>query len=63
MRYAIATLLVIASTATTLAVAQDGIGHGPPKASIIATQPTPAAPTVSLSRVFRPATELASIMK
>lgn len=63
MRYAIVTLLVIASTATTLAVAQDGNAHGPPKASIIVTQPTTAAPTVLLSKAFQPATELASIMK
>ena len=63
MRYAIATLLVIASTATTLAVAQDGIGRAPPNASIIVTQRAPAAPGVSLSRVFRPATELASMTK
>ena len=63
MRYAIVTLLVIASTAATVALAQDGLGHGPPKASIIVTQPTPAAPGVSLTRVFRPATELASMMR
>jgi hypothetical protein len=61
MRYAIVTLLVLASTATTLAVAQDGNAHGPPKASIIVTQP--ATPTISLSSVFRPVTELASLMR
>ena len=63
MRYAIVTLFVIASTATTLAVAQDGLGHGPPKASVIATQSTAAAPAISLSRVFRPVTELAAMTK
>ena len=63
MRYAIVTLFVIASTATTLAVAQDGLGHGPPKASNIVTRPTSSAPAVLLSKAFQPATELASIMK
>jgi hypothetical protein len=64
MRHTIVTLLVIASAATTtLAVAQDGVGHGPPKASIMLAQPTPAASRVSLSRVFRPTTELVSMTK
>lgn len=61
MRYAIVTFLVIASTATTLAVAQDGNAHGPPKASI--TPPTTSAPTVLVSKAFQPAAELASITK
>ena len=63
MKYAIVSFLVIASAAATLAVAQDGVGHGPPKASIMVAHATPAPSTVSLSRVFRPTTELASMLK
>ena len=63
MRYAIVTFLVLVSTATTLAVAQDGNAHGPPKTSIILTQPTTSAPTVVLSKAFRPVTALASMMR
>jgi hypothetical protein len=63
MRNAIVSFLVIASTATTFALAQDGGAHGPPKASIIVTQPAASAPTVLLSKAFQPATGLASMVK
>jgi len=63
MRYAIVTVLVIASTATTPAVAQDGNAHGPPKTSIVITQPTTSAPAGALSKAFQPVTELASMIK
>jgi hypothetical protein len=63
MRYAIVSLLGIALTATTVAVAQDGNAHGPPKTSIISAQQTPATPTIILSKAFQPATELASMIK
>jgi hypothetical protein len=43
MRYATVTLLVIASTVTTVAIAQDGNGHGPPDTPIIIAQPGPTS--------------------
>jgi hypothetical protein len=50
MKCAVVTFLVIASTATMLAIAQDGTGHGPPKSPIIGTPlPTPASPATVLS--------------
>jgi hypothetical protein len=49
MKCAVVTFLVIASTATMLAAAQDGTGHGPPKSPIIVTPPTPASPATVLS--------------
>jgi len=47
MKYAIVALLVIASTATTITVAQDGTGQGPPKKSVVfvSTLTTPTSPT------------------
>lgn len=45
MKRAVVTFLIIASTATTLAVAQDGTGHGPPSKPIIVT-PVPTPSTV-----------------
>jgi hypothetical protein len=45
MKYAVIALLLMASTGTTVAVAQDGGGRGPPTAP--ATVPTPVPqPTV-----------------
>lgn len=40
MKYAVITLFFLASTVATVAVAQDGSGHGPPHVPIIGT-PTP----------------------
>jgi len=66
MKYTIVTLLLMTSV-TTVAVAQDGSGHGPPKSPIIVTQPLPvpttASPTTPLSKLFRPKSELASMTK
>lgn len=50
MKRAVVTFLVIASTATTLAAAQDGTGNGPPRKPVIVTpMPTPASPATVLS--------------
>ncbi len=58
MKYAILTLLVTASTVTTIAVAQDGTGHGPPQSIIVIPQPTPVptttAPTASVPKLLQP---------
>jgi len=66
MRLVIVTLLAMTSV-TTVAIAQDGNGHGPPKSPIIAMPqfpvPTPATPTGSVQKFFQPASELASITK
>jgi hypothetical protein len=67
MRYAIGALLIIAPAVTTLALAQDGGGHGPPK-SVILTLPTlPTIPVAqtggSLTSHFQPKAELGSMMK
>ncbi len=66
MKYTIVTLLLMTSV-TTVAVAQDGSGRGPPKPPIIVTQPAPvpttAAPTRPLSKLFQPKSELASMTK
>jgi len=48
MRHALVTLLVMTSTLTTAAIAQDGTGHGNPKLPVTGmTQsvPTPVSPT------------------
>jgi hypothetical protein len=68
MKYAGLTLLVMASTAATLAFAQDGAGHGPPKSSsiIIVPQlpvPIPGMPTGYVQKLFQPQSELASMTK
>jgi len=43
MRSAMVTLLVMTSTVTTAAIAQDGNGRGPPDTPIIIAQPTPTS--------------------
>ena len=66
MKYTIVTLLLMTSV-TTVAVAQDGSGHGPPNSPIIVTQPVPvpttAPSTGTVSKFFQPKSELASTMK
>ena len=50
MKYAIVTFLVIASSAATVIVAQDGGGQGPPKPKsvvIINPLPLPTSPTTA----------------
>jgi len=42
MKHAILSLLVMTSTVTTVAVAQDGSGHGPPNTPVI-IGPLPAS--------------------
>jgi hypothetical protein len=46
MKYAIVAFLVIASTATSVTVAQDGGAQGPPKKSVVfvSSLPTPTSP-------------------
>jgi hypothetical protein len=67
MKYTIVTLLLMTSTVTTVAVAQDGSGHGPPRSPIIVTQPIPvpttASPARPLSKLFQPKSQLASMTK
>jgi hypothetical protein len=67
MKYTIVTLLLMTSV-TTVAVAQDGSGRGPPKAPIIVLPqplpvPTTAPSTGPLSKFFQPMSELASMTK
>jgi hypothetical protein len=67
MKYTIVTLLLMTSV-TTVAVAQDGNGHGPPASPIIVMpqplpMPTTAPSTGPLSKFFQPKSELASMMK
>lgn len=67
MRFATVTFLVMTSAAATIAVAQDGGGHGPPKSSIIVVPqipvPTTASTTGSVQKFFQPASELLSMTK
>ena len=67
MKYAGLTLLLMASTAATVAFAQDGAGHGPPYMPIIIMPrmpvPIPSMPTGSVQKFFQPQSELASITK
>ena len=69
MKLAIAAILVMASAVSTVAFAQDGTAHGPPKvlAPIVGVPrmpvPTPASPTGTVQKFFQPASELASIVK
>ena len=67
MKYTIVTLLLMTSV-TTAAVAQDGTGHGPPKLPVIVMpQPVPVPTTAPsrgpLSKLFQPKSELASMTK
>jgi len=47
MKLAILGLLIMTSTATSLAVAQDGSGRGPPKSPIVIGPPPTSLPTTS----------------
>ena len=52
MKYALIALLLVASTGTTVALAQEGAGHGPPSSQtapvIVPTAPTlPTAPSTT----------------
>jgi hypothetical protein len=59
MKYAIVTFLVLTSAITTVAVAQDGTGHGPPRTLvIIVPQPTTPLPTTTLAKLFQPTSRL-----
>jgi hypothetical protein len=66
MKYAIATLLVLTSAVTTVALAQDGNGRGPPikKASVVfVAQSTTSAQTKTLAKLFQPKSVLESLAK
>ena len=69
MRFASVTLLAMTSILTTAAIAQDGNGHGPPKAPIIAIpqmpvpMPIPTSPTGTVQKYFLPKSELVSMFK
>lgn len=49
MKTAIVAFLVMASTATSITVAQDGSGQGPPKKPVVIINPlpTPTSPTTA----------------
>jgi len=61
MKYANVTLLVMASTISSVALAQDGGGHGPPRSPIIIAvpQPTPV-PRVPVPKLLQPRLDLPS---
>lgn len=68
MKYTIATLLIMASALTTVAVAQNGAGQGPPRRSAVIVMPgiplpTPTPSTGPLQKFFQPKSELASMTK
>ena len=64
MRYATLAALVATSMITTGALAQDGTGHGPPKAKVIITQPGPVIPMgQALTKFFKPGSTLAAMLK
>ena len=67
MRYAMATLLAMTSTLGTVAIAQDGGGHGPPDIIIILPQPipvpTPSSPTAPVAKLVPPQHESAPMTK
>jgi hypothetical protein len=59
MKYAIVAFVVLTSTITTVAVAQDGTGHGPPRSMIIIVpQPTTPPPIKTLAKLFQPTSRL-----
>lgn len=60
MRYVVVAFLFLTST---VALAQEGGGHGPPKSIIVMPQPTTPMPTQSPSKLFQPKSELASMSK
>jgi len=68
MRHLTLTLLVMTSAAISVALAQDGGVHGPPKPSTIIVMPQPTTPPlpwpgVPLPQFSQPASELASNAK
>jgi len=64
MKLAIIPLLVMTSAVATVAVAQDGTGHGPPRnPKILVPQtpiPTMPSPTGSVQKFFQPKSGFAS---
>jgi hypothetical protein len=67
MRLTIVTLLAVASTGGTVAIAQDGTGHGPPMAPIIVVpqipMPTTAPPTGPIQKFFQRTPGLSSVTR
>lgn len=65
MRSVIVTLLAMTSAVATVAIAQDGDGHGPPRSPIIVMPrmpvPLPASPTGPLRKFFQPKPGLTSL--
>ncbi len=62
MKSSTATLLIIATAASTATLAQDGQGHGPPRlTSVVFVSPaTNSAQTDNLTKLFQPVSVLAS---
>jgi hypothetical protein len=65
VKCAIALLFLLTPAVTTLALAQDGGGEGPPKKPLIVSPmpvPTPT-PTGTVQKFFQPASELVSLTR
>jgi hypothetical protein len=56
MKFAVNTVLVLASALAGVALAQDGSGHGPPKRSsvVFLAQPSTSSQTSNASKIFQP---------
>jgi hypothetical protein len=56
MRFAVTTVLILTSAVSSVALAQDGTGHGPPKVSSVVFLAQPSAPsqTSNASKIFQP---------
>jgi hypothetical protein len=56
MRFAVTAALIMTTGLTSVALAQDGTGHGPPKVSsvVFLAQPSAPSPTSSASKIFQP---------
>jgi hypothetical protein len=68
VKYIIATLFILTSAVSAVAIAQDGSGQGPPKRSVVIVMPgiplpTPTPSTGTLQKFFQPKSELASMTK
>ena len=63
MRFAMATLLFMAATASSAAFGQDGAGTGPPKIVMLAAQAPAATAGVTITQLFQPRSELQAMTK
>ncbi|MBS0580717.1 MAG: hypothetical protein JSR36_15780 [Proteobacteria bacterium] len=65
MKFAVATALLVSAAATTTALAQDGMGHGPPKMSsvVFIAQADTASQPQTLASLFKPKSGLGAPTK